>query len=306
MTNSLLPVMGLWIGDQLTDTGRLSMASFIACGHPYHLYAYREFQNIPPGVELRDANDILPESEVYKVPDFRGYAAFANWFRWELLARYAGWWADIDMICLKPLDLPGRLVVGMEGSCKEYGLKSDSEHTPDELEAMYAKAGLATTYSRIYNGPLINNALVKCDPPGHPIVMALRKQCLAPRYFVRDRLRHHAKTMKSLKHFGTSFLWPTKKMRIHYGSLLGGPWALTDMIIIHKALASVLPCHAFYPVGYGQCNTLFDKTYAGNSDPFPNTYTVHLWNAAQKLMRNKSKFNPGPDSFVGQMMRRYM
>ena len=37
----------------------LAMKSFVAFGHRYILYAYRKF-DVPAGVELRDANEILP------------------------------------------------------------------------------------------------------------------------------------------------------------------------------------------------------------------------------------------------------
>ena len=81
---------------------------------------------------------------------------------------------------------------------------------------------------------------------------------------------------------------------------------MTDMIIIHRAFENILPYPVVYPVKCKQCETLFDKTYAGNSNPFPGAYTVHLWNVGQKLINDGASLPPDPDSFVGQVLRRYM
>ena len=55
----------LWIGSRLSALERLSIASFLANGHPVHLYAYGPIEGIPAGTTLRDAREILPESEVF-------------------------------------------------------------------------------------------------------------------------------------------------------------------------------------------------------------------------------------------------
>ena len=81
------------------------MASFIANGHPYHLYVYNEPGHLPAGVELRDANEILPRERIFQYPSGKekgGYSGFADLFRYKLLLEKGGWWADTDVICLKP------------------------------------------------------------------------------------------------------------------------------------------------------------------------------------------------------------
>lgn len=96
----------LWIGSRLSALERLSIASFLANGHPVHLYAYGPIEGIPAGTTLRDAREILPESEVFTYPEGFGKgspAAFANLFRYKLLLERGGTWSDTDMVCLKPL-----------------------------------------------------------------------------------------------------------------------------------------------------------------------------------------------------------
>ena len=80
------------------------MASFLAHGHEYHLYTYDAVSNVPPGAVIKDANEILPKSSIFKYRDHDSYAGFANCFRYKLLLERGGWWADTDVICLRPFD----------------------------------------------------------------------------------------------------------------------------------------------------------------------------------------------------------
>ena len=76
----------------------LSVRSFLAHGHEYHLWAYGPVENVPEGCIVRDAREILP---------FRSlphHAQFADHFRYALLYKQGGWWADTDVVCLKPFD----------------------------------------------------------------------------------------------------------------------------------------------------------------------------------------------------------
>jgi hypothetical protein len=60
-----------WSGP-LSAMERLSMASFVANGHPVDLYSYGELAALPDGVRLRDAADILPASECFVSPRAEG------------------------------------------------------------------------------------------------------------------------------------------------------------------------------------------------------------------------------------------
>ncbi len=114
--HSDFPVQSLWIGE-LGMLERLSMASFLANGHPYHLYAYDLSLPVPPGVQLKDAREILPESAIFTYTSGKsagGYSAFADLFRYTLLAKKGGWWADTDMICLRPFRFDSPLVLASE------------------------------------------------------------------------------------------------------------------------------------------------------------------------------------------------
>jgi len=93
-----------WFGENITQYQRLAMKSFVDFGHRYILYAYRKF-DVPAGVELRDAAELLPEARVFFYGDKAGVgrgsvSGFSNLFRYHLLHRLGGWWVDADVVCL--------------------------------------------------------------------------------------------------------------------------------------------------------------------------------------------------------------
>jgi hypothetical protein len=95
-------IQSLWIGPRLSVMERISIASFLKNGHSYALYTYGPIEGLPDGVEIHDANQILPSSEIFVYTDHPTYAGFSNFFRYKLLLERGGWWADTDMICIKP------------------------------------------------------------------------------------------------------------------------------------------------------------------------------------------------------------
>ena len=112
---SLPIIQSLWIGDDLTNLEKLCIQSFIDHGHEFHLYTYADIGGVPDGTTIKDGNDILHGSKVYK--DRRGsYATFSDWFRYEMLAAVGGFWVDTDAVCVKPFDFKNDLVVGKEDS----------------------------------------------------------------------------------------------------------------------------------------------------------------------------------------------
>lgn len=111
----LQQIVSLWIGDRLGLVERLSLGSFVANGHPIALYSYSEIEGIPAGVELRDAEAILPKSQAMANRYANGsFALFSNMFRMELLRRELGLWVDADVVCYRPVTVDGPFVAGRE------------------------------------------------------------------------------------------------------------------------------------------------------------------------------------------------
>jgi mannosyltransferase OCH1-like enzyme len=107
-------IQGLWIGPKLSILEQLSIASFLQNGHEYHLYTYNELPNVPAGTIIKDGNEILPASAIFQYTERPSYAGFANFFRYKLLLERGGWWADTDMVCLRPFDFPEEYVFSSE------------------------------------------------------------------------------------------------------------------------------------------------------------------------------------------------
>jgi hypothetical protein len=96
---------------------QLSIRSFLAHGHPYHLFAYDEVAGLPRGAVLCDAATVLPRESIFTYQHGFGkgsYSAFSNIFRYQLIHDRGGWWVDTDVICLRPLTLPEEYVLVTE------------------------------------------------------------------------------------------------------------------------------------------------------------------------------------------------
>jgi mannosyltransferase OCH1-like enzyme len=110
------PIQGLWIGEELSVMEQLSIASFIAHGHEYHLYTYEPIRGVPAGTIMRDAKEILPRSRAFKYSQHETWSGFANFFRYKLLLERGGWWADTDLVCLEPFEFGDDFVFSSEFS----------------------------------------------------------------------------------------------------------------------------------------------------------------------------------------------
>lgn len=105
-------VNGLWLGRDLELLEELTLRSFTRFGHEFHLWHYWPITGItiPKGVVLRDGNEILPESKIFRYPKMilpfgeGSFVGFSEIFRYKVLYEKGGWWSDLDITCLKPLD----------------------------------------------------------------------------------------------------------------------------------------------------------------------------------------------------------
>lgn len=93
-----------WHGSPLSRLERLCLSSFVAHGHRVLLNVYDEPANVPSGVTLADAAEILPRERLFKHARSGSFAMFADGFRYRLLLERGGLWVDTDVVCLKPFD----------------------------------------------------------------------------------------------------------------------------------------------------------------------------------------------------------
>ncbi|MBI4647898.1 MAG: hypothetical protein HY738_15235, partial [Bacteroidia bacterium] len=81
--------------------------------HEFHIWLYDDIPNkLPEHVIKRDANIVIPANQMFfyrKSSNFGhgkgSFAGFSDIFRYKLLYEYGGWWTDMDICCLKPLQI---------------------------------------------------------------------------------------------------------------------------------------------------------------------------------------------------------
>jgi hypothetical protein len=108
-------IQSLWIGSELSKLEQLCLKSFIDNGHEFHLYTYEEVKNIPEGVIVKDGNEILDESEIFRYKN-GSVSAFSNLFRFTMLYKKGGYWVDTDVICVRPFNFDQEIVISSEPS----------------------------------------------------------------------------------------------------------------------------------------------------------------------------------------------
>ncbi len=104
----------LWIGGDLSPIASACLASFVRRGHPVVLYCYDLPENVPAGIEIADANPIVPAERIFRHTATGSYAIFSDLFRYELLRLGRGIWIDCDVYCVRPMQLEASYVYGWQ------------------------------------------------------------------------------------------------------------------------------------------------------------------------------------------------
>lgn len=169
MATDATPVQSLWIGDRLSRIEALSIRSYLANGHAFHLYLYGDVSGVPEGVRVEDANAIIPEKEIFRVDG--SLAIFADWFRQELLHARGGYWTDLDLVCLKPLAFDEPIVLG----------KEDGHRVSNALMRFPQGHAVTRMLADVSRAP---NTVLPFDPPD------VRRRKFIRRYLLGDRRTH--------------------------------------------------------------------------------------------------------------------
>lgn len=97
----------LWIGGNLSYLEQLCLKSFVDAGQHVVLFTYEGVTNAPAGVELADANTILPQTGFLRHERTGSPALHSDLFRYHMLAKHDDMiWADTDAYCVKPFTTP--------------------------------------------------------------------------------------------------------------------------------------------------------------------------------------------------------
>ncbi len=101
----------LWIGDQLTESQKLCLSSFIHYGHEVTLFVYDNSIEAPNGINKMDANEIISKENIFI--HLGSYAGFSDVFRVHMIKKTGLTWIDVDTLCLSPdWDFPNQFIFG--------------------------------------------------------------------------------------------------------------------------------------------------------------------------------------------------
>lgn len=112
-------VASFWTGPPLSNMEIMSIKSFLKNGYEYHLYVYENIENIPDGVVVMDANEIINKSEIFSYQN-GSFSSISNQFRFKLMYKTGKIWVDADIVCLKHYDFNNDKYVIMSESNKKY------------------------------------------------------------------------------------------------------------------------------------------------------------------------------------------
>lgn len=150
----------LWMEGPLSFLEQVCLKSFLDAGQHVKLYQYGEVQNVPEGVEITDANEILPRTGFLKNERTGSPALHSDLFRYELLNKCDRTiWADTDAYCVKPFETPNGHFYGWESDTEiaggVLGLPKDSETLGKLLEFTSDEYAIPEWYSQKYKAQLV-------------------------------------------------------------------------------------------------------------------------------------------------------
>ncbi|WP_099823240.1 hypothetical protein [Oceaniglobus indicus] len=94
------PVASLWIGEKLQYINQLCLLSHVQQGHPTTLYCTDTVENVPDGVIVRPATDIMDID--MGVVGATSASFLSNVFRYKMIQKTDAIWIDCDAFCHRP------------------------------------------------------------------------------------------------------------------------------------------------------------------------------------------------------------
>ncbi len=97
-----MDICAFWHGPELRPIDRLCLTSMVLTGQTVDLYSYGRIKNLPDGLHLRDAREIVPEPLLENVNTGKWMLCqFSDIFRVALMKHQRGVWLDTDIYLTK-------------------------------------------------------------------------------------------------------------------------------------------------------------------------------------------------------------
>lgn len=154
---------------KLSFLEQLCLKSFVDAGHHVKLYHYGPLENVPDGMELADAEEVLPRDANLAHARTGSPALHSDLFRYKLLEKNDRTiWADTDAYCMKPFETPNGHFYGWES--KKHinggvlGLPQDSDTLGALLDFTSDEFAVPSYY-----GPEYEQELTEKKAAGNPV-----------------------------------------------------------------------------------------------------------------------------------------
>jgi hypothetical protein len=265
--SGLPTICSFWHG-RLSLIERVSIASFLAHGHRFALYAYEDVGEVPVGCELRDAGEVLPRERLFFYKGSRTPAVFADLFRLELMLGEAGIWADCDVYCVKPFAGLAPYVFGIE----------EDGNARNGFRAQVNNAVFRCPPDAELLGKLLATFEPGATPPGMPL---WRRVEVAVRRALGDPL-------------------PVEHMQ--FGAT--GPWPLNYWVRKLGLTRFALPREVFYPVPYEKVRGLLQPGFPLGDYVTERTLGIHMWHSALAGRSADVRVDAQPQSFLADAAKR--
>lgn len=127
--NILPTINAVWIGEALGAVHAACLRSFLRHGHRVVLHCFETPVDVPSGVELFNAADLMHPAEIVRYEKSGSLALTANKYRYRILREGLGVYVDCDVFCLRPF-LHQKLLFGKESDkvINNAVLKIPTEH----------------------------------------------------------------------------------------------------------------------------------------------------------------------------------
>ena len=113
-----------WAKGPISQLEYLCMNSFVEKNYKLFVWSYDAGLEIPRGAKLRDANIVVDESKLF-LNRLGSYAGFSDFFRYKVLNRFGGLYADTDVIAVRPAEeLPKKQFLVTEHCKQQNSFKS--------------------------------------------------------------------------------------------------------------------------------------------------------------------------------------
>ena len=103
-----------WQGPRLDDLQQISLLSMLRQNYKVRLFCYDPIVNVPAGIELSDAREIMPDHELRIHRGTGSPALGTNKFRYLVMKMGLGVWLDTDVLLIKPLPQDDGYIFGWQ------------------------------------------------------------------------------------------------------------------------------------------------------------------------------------------------